>query len=487
MQLFAKNYLILILLILIFFTALYADNEGNMKLIGKKDFIHVENINGIWWLIDADGKKFIPTGMNHIAPSIRFAPYNKYHWIKKFGKGIFSGNYINWKGPEVKKWMRQIVKDHKNFNFDTIAFHHPEFMPDEYYEELKIYYLGKLRLGHVHASRAKKWGKGGKFPDVFSKEWKNEADIKTKNYCEKHKDNKYFLGYTYDDLPDYSIISIISFLKWKKQYTGFVHHPWVIDIISKPGLTKGKKVWMKILKKQYPSVKEAGEMYNVNLKKWEDISEITKWGIPNKEEQGYKDQTEMNKKIVDAWLKTCHDLIRKYDPNHLILGDKIQMGWGQPEWIWGIVKKYVDVIFIQLYDYYSPNHERILKKIHRKTNKPIINGDHSYGFKRPKMYAVKGKPVDSLEEMGQEYSIYLKGIMNLPFMLGWQFCGYIETWSGVVDDTGKEQCGLFDPFGKPLTEALDHVKEANANAIDWHKKAGQNKAEYSTKKNPWEK
>ena len=113
---------------------------------------------------------------------------------------------------------------------------------------------------------------------------------------------------------------------------------------------------------------------------------------------------------------------------------------------------------------------------------PIMNGDHSYGVLRPNMTAVKGVKVPSAEAKGQQYAIYLKGIMNLPFMVGWQTCGYMETWTGTSDDTGKQQTGYFDPFGKPIKEALTHAKAANEQALQWHEKAGSLKNIYSNKR-----
>ena len=367
------------------------------NLIGSKGFIHVERTNGTWWLVDADGEKFVATGMNHIGPRSRFAPYNRDFWIKEFGSGIFKGKWINWQGPEVKKWMQQISKDHKDFGFNTIAFHHPHTMPDEYFEELGIHYIGKLKLGEVNHRHAPRHGG---FPDVFSPEWKAASEIRVKACTAKHVNNKHLLGYTFNDLPDYALETYLSMLKWQKKYRGLVNHPWIVAIISKPEMTEGKKVWLEILKKHYPSAGEAGAAYGVSVTSWQEFSGVTQWSVPKDEEQGAADQLEMNKKITEAWLKTHHDLIRKYDPNHLILGDKISAhGSGQPDWVWEIVKKYVDVALIQDYDFYVPKHEEKLKAIHQKTGKPIINGDHAYGCLRPNMRKHKGLHVESLMQV----------------------------------------------------------------------------------------
>mgnify|MGYP001825417840 FL=1 len=73
---------------------------------------------------------------------------------------------------------------------------------------------------------------------------------------------------------------------------------------------------------------------------------------------------------------------------------------------------------------------------------------------RPNMKDVKGVKVESAEVKGREYATYLRGIMNLPFMVGWQTCGYMETWEGTSDSTGKQQTECVDPFGESIREAL---------------------------------
>ncbi len=176
------------------------------------------------------------------------------------------------------------------------------------------------------------------------------------------------------------------------------------------------------------------------------------------------------------------DSLSSQDPNHRIPGDKIQNQHPQPEWVWEIVKKYVAVIVIQDDDFFTPEHEKKLRRIYSVAGKPIINGDHSQGVLRPNMHDVKGVRVDSAEAKGQEYATYLKGIMDLPFMLGWQTCGYLETWNGTADDTGKQQTGYFDPFGEPVKEALLHAKAASQQAVRWHERAGSLDDVYSNRR-----
>ncbi|MEM9280493.1 MAG: hypothetical protein AAGA96_01580 [Verrucomicrobiota bacterium] len=452
------------------------DRQKVPDRLGKTGFVHVERQDGIWFMVNADGERFVPMGMNHVGPMHRFAPYNRDFWIEQFGpETLAAGGQPDWQGPGVKRWMEQIAKDHLDHGFNTLAFHHPATLPTEYFNELGLYYFGKLKMSHVNPKRAPRMGPNGKFPDVFSPAWIQRLDAFVGSYTAKHKDSKYLLGYSFEDLPAYTVHHL------EKRITEFEHHPWIIDIITRPGMTIGKRRWIEVLKQQYPTAAEAGAMYQIDISEWADFYEVSEWPLPKDPDHGFADQALMNAKIVEAYLKAHHDALRKHDPNHLIFGDKIQNQRPQPDWVWEIVRKYVDVILIQDYDFYTPSHEKKLRHIYSLTGKPILNGDHSYGVLRPNMTAVKGVKVNSAEDKGKQYATYLRGILNLPFMVGWQTCGYLETWEGTADATGKQQTGYFDPFGEPIEEALSHAREANARALEWHEKAGTLENVYATR------
>ena len=459
------------LLIFLITLSTFAQNQ----IVGSRSYIHLEQVNGVWWFVDADGEKFISTGMNHINHRIRFADYNKAFWTEQFGEDIISNNSINFRAQsEIKNWMRQIVKDHENYGFNTIAFHRPMYLPDTYFNELGIYFLGKIKMGEIHAGRVKR--SQSKFPDVFSEAFKIQAENVARAYCSKHANSKYLIGYTYDDLPSYSFEEYNRKIKYEGHKGGLLFHPWITDIINQDGNSKGKQLWISVLKQHYSSAEAAAKNYNLAINSWEAFQTVSFWEIPSDKAQWQKDQTAMLKYIVSAWHEVNRNAIRKFDSNHLILGDKISChGKGHPDWVYQVVGNYVDVLLIQDYDFFNPQHLNKLKKLHTLSNKPILNGDHSYSYTVPEMRKAKGIPVANFDEVGEAYYTYLRGVSNLPFMLGWHNCGYMEQWQGSQpDQTGKEQTGFFNPFGLPRTEALEKVKTANTNCTNWHNEAGQN-------------
>ena len=67
------------------------DKEDETKIIGNKEFVHLEEVGGIWTMINGDGEPFIPLGMNHVDPCTDLPVTTKKHWIEKIGGGIMKG------------------------------------------------------------------------------------------------------------------------------------------------------------------------------------------------------------------------------------------------------------------------------------------------------------------------------------------------------------------------------------------------------------
>ena len=125
-------------------------------------------------------------------------------------------------------------------------------------------------MGEIHAGRVK-WSQS-KFPDVFSEAFKIKAEKVAKAYCSKHANSKYLIGYTYDDLPSYSFEEYNKKIKYEGHKGGMLFHPWITDIINQDSNSKGKQVWISVLKQHYPSAQAAAKNYNLTVNSWEGIS-----------------------------------------------------------------------------------------------------------------------------------------------------------------------------------------------------------------------
>ena len=219
------------------------------KVIGNQDFIHLEKDKaGIWWLVDHAGKRFITTGMNHIGEGgVLFNEVNKGWLTGKFGddiKGSWGG--LNPRAKNIGGYADMVVKDFRDYAFNTIPFH-AYSTPLQLYEQRKIYYVAKIKVQSISLMGMNR-ARGARFPDVFSKSFRDKLDNLAKRTCTPLRDAKYCLGYTYFDMPDLKRVR-----RWHRQMfpDGGLVYPWVQDMRALPADAAGKKQWMAILKKNH--------------------------------------------------------------------------------------------------------------------------------------------------------------------------------------------------------------------------------------------
>ena len=120
------------------------------RVIGNPEFVHLEEENGIWWLVDHTGKRFITTGMNHVdEPKILFNEVNADWLTERFGADIkTSWGGLNAKSKQIGAFADMVVKDFRDYGFNTIPFH-AYFVPLSLYEERKIHYVAKIKVQNI--------------------------------------------------------------------------------------------------------------------------------------------------------------------------------------------------------------------------------------------------------------------------------------------------------------------------------------------------
>jgi len=452
------------------------DFEGGSQVIGNSSFIHLVKDNGIWWFVDHTGKRFITTGMNHVGEGqILFNEVNEGWMQKEFGEDIKAPwGALNTKAKNIGAFADMVVADFEDYGFNTIPFHAYN-VPLSLYEERQIYYVAKIKVQQICLMHMKR-NKGQRFPDVFSPAFQTKLDTLARKTCTPLRGAKYCMGYTFFDMPD--LKSIRNFQKWMFPDQGLIY-PWVQDMRELPATAEGKQKWIEFLKQNHASAAAAAKVYVIQgISSWKDLAEVTSWPVqPSDKTKALKDAEDMFTAIAEQWYRLHHDTIRTYDPNHLILGDKHDVGYDRsvhmiPGGVLQAMGKYTDALIIQSYSRYADHHKTMLEELHAESGLPIINGDHSYSCMTHKQTKTKGIKLKSQQAVANEYHSYMRNIMaNHPYMLGWWHCGYMEQWAPAGTPHLGQQCGFFTPFGEPRTDLLPMVKQANEAAVKWHEGA----------------
>lgn len=388
--------------------------------------IQTRNIDGVWWLINADGDAFVSLGVNHLQSDCWLAPQNRSLMLERYGRDLDRGDgRFNPEGRALPKLVGSLAKRLKDLRFNTLGIHTLDvparlFADDFYYGvAIEVHPLGsRFRFGEQT------------FPDIFAAEFEARLEQHIRHVVQEHRGHANLIGYAFSDIPRWYFYEGQSLDRQPV-------HPWVRDLLGLPDGAPGKA-----------AVQEA-------LGKAQAVTRA--------------DSDTALSAMVEHWYALHARLLRRHDPGRLLLGDKLHSPHRIPAWFEPILARHVDILFIQWYT--PPETQReVLAGLHARTGLPILNGDSSFGCACPPHQSkVKGFPVDSKAAAGQAYAHYLETVMTWPFMLGWHHCGILEQWDGgKINDWEINENGFLNPFEEPYPEFTGPIRDANHKAVTLH-------------------
>ena len=154
--------------------------------------------------------------------------------------------------------------------------------------------------------------------------------------------------------------------------------------------------------------------------------------------------------LATQYYKVTHDAIRRYDPHHLILGDRYEAKAPLPVEVVNAAKPFVDVLSFQHFgkpDDVRQDFERWFKQ----TGMPILLADGS---------GSKKKPDGTRGQDGQQYKQTLDVLRSNPGCIGFHLCGaYLSN--------RVRRKGLRNETEEPDTEAIRMITLANRRTTEW--------------------
>lgn len=283
---------------------------------GKEGFYRVgKTTDGQWWFIGPEGKPFYFKGCTSInrAGTIggRRAVPGPYATVvdAKYG-------WLQNKQPFVDAQLKRL----RDWGFNALgAWTTVEFfgqaMP--YTEIIEFWKVGPYLDYEFPADAEVYGGKKFRVPDVFDSQWVADCDAKAKQLCTPRRDSRQLVGYFTDNEINFGD-------------RGYV----LLDICRKgnPNMP----------------VTKAARAFTGTRQEWVRV-------------------------FAGRYFQTAHDLIRKHDPNHLILGCRFG-GPPGPE-VFAAITPWTAVV--------SANNYRIgfyekMDEYYRATGKPILNGEFNW-------------------------------------------------------------------------------------------------------------
>ena len=229
------------------------------------------------------------------------------------------------------------------------------------------------------------WDVETRFPDFFSKDFEEWCDYVARDSCQRMADDPKLIGYFYVDCP-----------------------VWVHT-----GLAKWR-----------------GPLFD-----------------PKKlESQAGRDEL---RAMATRYYQVTHAAIRRYDRNHLILGDRYEARAALSDVVLEAAAPYVDVMSFQ---YFAGPTEiaRDFRRFHELTGKPVLLADASIPNHRTTPQA----------QWGTAYTSMLRGLRETPCCIGWHVCGaYMRNRA--------RGFGFLDENDRADPEFIHALEKANRETETW--------------------
>ena len=141
---------------------------------------------------------------------------------------------------------------------------------------------------------------------------------------------------------------------------------------------------------------------------------------------------EFLKKVVAKYYQTARDAIRRYDPNHLFVGDKINANTDSLDTVLPVTSQFTDLVFHPMYARYQ-------------VQEPGLDRWSKITDSMPRPY---GPVADNLRQRADWTNEFFRPAFEHPEFVGWHYCGLIDASNLVPHKQDRQHSGLLDGYGE---------------------------------------
>jgi hypothetical protein len=226
-----------------------------------------------------------------------------------------------------------------------------------------------------------------------------------------------------------------------------------------------KRELVKTLQTKYKNIAAYNTAWNAHAQSFDELLDT---GLAVTTDAATADIHTFVSAFLETYFTQIETAVRKYDPNHLLLGCRLQPITINDEQLCKIMGQHVDVVS---YNYYTYGVDQVeLKKIHEWTGKKPLMLSEFFWASSHDSGLVGGREVSSQQERGFAYRNYVEQSASLGFVVGIQ-------WFTLVDQatTGRwfshyngesYNTGLISVSDRPWKEMLSEMMKTNHEIYD---------------------
>jgi hypothetical protein len=403
--------------------------------------------SGAWWFVGPRGNAEFLNTVTTVQPYL-------------LGRDRFGADYVsrdyNAQGDhnqELDRWAKATVQRVADAGFKGMgAWSHPVLHKYDVPMTRDLNVWTWLRTQSLGAMR------------FFAPEWSSMAEASIERQVEPLRDNRNLVGYYIDNELD-----------WTDAAAG----PGVY-FDGLPAADPNRAQVTDVIRHTWPTAEQFNAAWGTKLA---DLAEIDAWPqLPRQPGPAYH-------KLASAWLshlaesyfRTTTSLIRKYDPNHLILGCRYR-GAAEPEVV-AASKGYTDAQSLNYYVSDARLDAHMFGMIHETSGgQPLIITEYSFHALdgRSGNRNTVGFPGQVLDQQarGEGYKQFTTRLARVPYIVGADWFQWMdEPPSGRRDDGEDVNFGVVDVDDRPYQPLVDAIRATTKLLNPLHERSAADKAE----------
>ncbi len=411
-----------------------------------------------WWLVTPEGNAFLSFGINHLHPHLWKQDYNREAWKKRLGIDNLDSREFT---PALKTWFLQTCRQ---YGFNTVGVHTELSAVNR--PQPSIPYMQSIHF--VDIPHWQQEIPDSNFWDVFSEAFATHCDRLAREFAAPAKDDPFLLGYAMTDCPLFTEEDC----RERPDVIGGARREarigWPRRLRNLDANAPGKKAYVQTMRDIYRGqISDFNATYGTQFDSFDALQTAENWrphtDLSNGNET--RDNIEFLQKVVAKYYQTTRDAIRRYDPNHLFVGDKINANTDALDTLLPITSQFTDIVFYQMYARYEVQKPG-LDRWYKIADKPLINGDSAFTMITDTMPRPYGPVADNIEQRAEWTDEFFRNAFARPEFVGWHYCGLIDASNLIAQKQDRQHSGLLTGYGEPYPELLKVLQTCTAEMYD---------------------
>jgi len=385
---------------------LAAEHFDPATISGTQGYFRVgRSTTGHWWFQDPEGRPFFFRGVTSVSREQDLEPREPYTTavIRKYGEDPAA--FANATFARLRQW-----------GFNALGA----------WSNMELWDQGMPYTVILNFSKSGPQIEGTFLPDVFDPAWADSIDKTARELAEPRRNSKQLIGYFTDNELSWAQ-ALADERQLENEPLDPKHSPSLLQLCLSQNAAKPayEAAWQFALSRHGGSLPQLAAAWRVPLHGKSDVERWTRGKTAIRSQAYLDDDAAFSREFARRYFQLTAQAIRKYDPNHLLLG--CRFGGPPGEAILSQVKRpWVDVVSANNYRYEMQSRMNIY---YRATGLPVLNTEFSWGhavFSERPLPNQHPSGVTDVERMIRNGQAALEDSFRLPGLVGWTWYRWVD-------------------------------------------------------------